>query len=727
MGNGVIYWYRGLKKRPLLVVLLLFAGLSYFYHWSVPPFEGPDEPEHFAYAVWLAEGKGFPPQREAAWDTPVRQEAGQPPLYYWLASLSVRLVDHNEPAAVFRPNPHFPSSAPGHVPDNKNIAIHYPSDNVLQGGWLALRLARGVSFLFGLLLILCVYRLAQVLFPQSGFIPFASALLTAVIPQVLFISNVVSNDIPAAAAGALTLWLLVRLLKGEPSVAGGLALGLAFGLSSLSKTGNLALALPVTAAFVWLWRREKKQHGNVRRTALAAAVGAVLVGGWWYLRAWILYGSPFGLNAHYLAPWALAADSAPLDLLAQWREVFFSFWAAFGWGNVKFPGWVYYPLAALLLLAVIGVILRGRRSWRHVPPWLYVPLLTIVAVVLALAWWMQRVTAPHGRLLFPALAAFVLLFIVGWNQIHRRLAYAAVFYLSVLALLSLVLLIRPAYTWPEFLSEAALPSGETAKLNWRFGDFARLVSVTPVEKSAAAGETLPVAVCWYTLGQAEEDYTVLVQLVGPENQVVGGRRTYPGLGSYPTSTWEAGRQFCDEVGVDIPADLALTLQYQIEVGFISQEGERVTAVNDDGSVRDHLFASAVRLETAEPPQLVQTPAGEDPIRLVMADFNSEWRIGASEAVTLQWWLAEPVSQDYTVFVHLRDGNQNVAQGDGQPVKGWYPTSLWEKDEVVEDVHEVMVTADIAPGSYDLVVGWYDPVTGERLGSEVLLGPVEVVP
>jgi hypothetical protein len=61
------------------------------------------------------------------------------------------------------------------------------------------------------------------------------------------------------------------------------------------------------------------------------------------------------------------------------------------------------------------------------------------------------------------------------------------------------------------------------------------------------------------------------------------------------------------------------------------------------------------------------------------------------------------------------------------VAGWYPTSLWKTGEVVEDVHGVLVTADLPPGSYDLAVGWYDPVTGERLGSEVPLGMVEVMP
>ncbi len=548
------------EYQPLIVILTGFTILSLFYTRAVPAFEGPDEPEHFAYAVWLAEGNGFPPQGEAAWETPVRQEAGQPPLYYFLASLLVRLVEYDTPTAEFRPNPHFPSSAPGHVPDNKNIAIHYPADDRLQGGWLALQLARGVSFLFGLLLIICVYKLAQEFFPQSRFIPAVSALLTAVIPQVLFISNVASNDVAAGATAALTLWLLVRLLHRGPMIGIGLGLGLAFGLSALSKTSNLALGLPIAVGFLWLWRRGRTQRKQVLNGALVTAGSALLVGGWWYGRAWVLYGSPFGLDAHYLAPWALNADSIPLDPLAQWQEVFYSFWAAFGWGNIKFLSWVYYPLAGLALLAAASLVLnvkKSRRDRQEKAARLFILLLAIVGIMVALAFWMQRVTAPHGRLLFPALAAIVLLLVIGWEQIHRRLTYMAVAYVFALACLSLIMLIRPAYALPDFGDTIQVESG--TQLNWQFGDFARLLNVTPVEETAAAGEVLPVTVCWQALGQAAEDYTVLLQLVGPENQVVGGRRTYPGLGSYPTSTWEADREFCDEVRVDIPTDLARTI------------------------------------------------------------------------------------------------------------------------------------------------------------------------
>ena len=59
----------------LPAIILLFVITTAIYIWQLPHFEGPDERQHFAYIEWLAEGKGFPLQGDAAFDTPVEQEA----------------------------------------------------------------------------------------------------------------------------------------------------------------------------------------------------------------------------------------------------------------------------------------------------------------------------------------------------------------------------------------------------------------------------------------------------------------------------------------------------------------------------------------------------------------------------------------------------------------------------------------------------------------------------
>jgi hypothetical protein len=81
-----------------------------------------------------------------------------------------------------------------------------------------------------------------------------------------------------------------------------------------------------------------------------------------------------------------------------------------------------------------------------------------------------------------------------------------------------------------------------------------------------------------------------------------------------------------------------------------------------------------------------------------------------------WWQAlAPVDTDYTVFVHLLDTSGSiVAQGDGVPVDGRYPTSAWEVGESIIDPHSLILPPNLPDGEYRLVVGLYNPQDGSRL-------------
>jgi hypothetical protein len=91
--------------------------------------------------------------------------------------------------------------------------------------------------------------------------------------------------------------------------------------------------------------------------------------------------------------------------------------------------------------------------------------------------------------------------------------------------------------------------------------------------------------------------------------------------------------------------------------------------------------------------------------------------GDELVVWLSWHRqGPPLARDYTVFVHLLDGTgERVAQGDGVPgYLGPLPTSLWLPGVSVLDRHVVVLPADLPAGQYSLMIGWYDPETGERL-------------
>jgi hypothetical protein len=83
---------------------------------------------------------------------------------------------------------------------------------------------------------------------------------------------------------------------------------------------------------------------------------------------------------------------------------------------------------------------------------------------------------------------------------------------------------------------------------------------------------------------------------------------------------------------------------------------------------------------------------------------------------LQWHaLAQPAA-DYTVFVHALDSSGKViAQADGPPLGGDFPSGTWLPGETVLDHHAL----SLPPGTYTLEVGLYELVTLQRLPGEPL--------
>jgi hypothetical protein len=85
------------------------------------------------------------------------------------------------------------------------------------------------------------------------------------------------------------------------------------------------------------------------------------------------------------------------------------------------------------------------------------------------------------------------------------------------------------------------------------------------------------------------------------------------------------------------------------------------------------------------------------------------------AVELTWSSEQVPQQDITTFVHIYDeGGQLVSQSDGYPLLGLYPPSHWLPSDLVRDVRYLSPPKPIAEGQYRMAVGWYEPVTAQRL-------------
>ena len=89
-------WAERLGRAWVLGAILgAYLILATIYNVIVPPFEAPDEHNHFFYVKHLADGNSLPvqdPERIGPW----AQEGSQPPLYYALAALLIRGIDTDD-------------------------------------------------------------------------------------------------------------------------------------------------------------------------------------------------------------------------------------------------------------------------------------------------------------------------------------------------------------------------------------------------------------------------------------------------------------------------------------------------------------------------------------------------------------------------------------------------------------------------------------------------------
>jgi hypothetical protein len=83
----------------------------------------------------------------------------------------------------------------------------------------------------------------------------------------------------------------------------------------------------------------------------------------------------------------------------------------------------------------------------------------------------------------------------------------------------------------------------------------------------------------------------------------------------------------------------------------------------------------------------------------------------------QWHTTQPLSTDYTVFIHVLDQNgQIVAQTDSPPGGGYAPTSSWPIGQPIIDRHGLILPPSVlTPGEYRIVAGLYGP-DGVRLST-----------
>jgi hypothetical protein len=442
----------------------------------------------------------------------------------------------------------------------------------------------------------------------------------------------------------------------------------------------------------------------------------------------VLYRDFTGMNA-MLAVYG-GRGGWPLHLVVpELIDTFRSYWAVFACG-LRFPPGVYWLFAGLVALSVVGWF-RGWRRTEADDRSLAILLLVWFGIVFIM-WirWNQITFAPLGRLLFQANAAIGPLLGYGLVALTKRPRWVAIgvgVSLAALALVGAFAIVAPAYALPRRYDVASAPAPDSPLPDARFGDEIEVQGYSLSSESLEPGEVLDITLHLRAVRPLDEDYVLSLQLVSAapgEDDVLVNYNTFPGSGSYGTLVWQEGEVIIDEYRLQIPETVEQPQAWRATAIFYRPEdGARLPVSVAGQASGDTLGLGLVRVggsHSSAPPvsgRMEPPAAFGDAILLRWAEVSELAEVsGEPTIVVTLWWEAvgEP-EMDYTAFVHLLDGQGDlVGSGDGPPLNGAFPTSLWQAGDHVVDDHAITTEGRLLPGTYAVEVGWYDPNTGQRL-------------
>jgi len=749
------------------LILACFVLLALAYGLVVPPFENLDEIEHFEAIRHIAETGRLPahgtPEAESYH---YRQEASQPPLYHLLSAGLVRLLGlrTDDAAATWRLNPCV-ACGPGaaNLYDNRAVLYHDPNAEAFpwQSTLLTLHVLRAWSTLLQAVTVAATYALARLAFPQRRPVGLMAMAVVAFNPQFLLVASGVNNDnllVPLVTVG---LYLLLRTWRDGLSVWRTVGLGILIGLAGLTKLSAwLLLPLSVIVILILAYRSLISNPSTVLRTSLQSlsairhlsllivhcsliVATAFSVTAWWFWRNWQLYGDPTALQP--MLELVGVRGGSVLQSFLELGTMFRSFW---GQLPCSFYPASFYAFYALLTVLALGGLAWGWRRFASVERTVVLILLGWFLLVTA-SWmrWNAMTPAPGGRLLFPALPAVAVLMALGigrCSSLVRRLPSFIVHCSLVIGLLLMacwtVTRILPGFFAPPPRYSDVSVVQPDHPLDSTLGDGIRLLGYDLDLDDQEL--VLDLTLYWQPLAPVTDDYVLALQLASPvpgDTTLRWNYNSWPGRGNYPTSAWQPGEVIADRYHFHLPEADFLTQAWDLHLILYREEtGERLpvrvggVAAGDRLALTklrvlghspscpdDGLLASEVRFGEATACSGEATARSGEAIALTHASVAVE---DGDIRVSLCWESLHPLPTDYTVFVHLQDASgELIATGDGPPMEGAFPTSMWRPEDVILDSHRLAVE-DIEVGQR-VTVGLYDPQDGSRLPAYVGGEPV----
>ncbi|HSN74291.1 MAG TPA: glycosyltransferase family 39 protein [Anaerolineae bacterium] len=581
---------------------------------------------------------------------------------------------------------------------------------------------RALSALWGILLVWLVYQIVSRLFDRRTAL--VAAFFAAINPFLIYYSQEARMYAQLAALAALLFYGLTRYILHESIVLradgssktmsfSGLATGVILfaAVAGLYTHYTFPVMVGVATLLYGLWVWNSRRRGFVQVRFLHWAMLLIIMA-FFYL-PW------FGTAWNQLMNWPRSGQGAALgDALAQVLAVL-----ALGPVSPIEPDslWLVVFLALFILGLWPWVRANGRRA--HWLSW-GLPLLWLAAPV-ALVLLGGLFKPAYMKFLLMAAAPFTMLLGRGVTGFMEALARGQWSRRTATPLSGRRKSGKNVPPQPASAPAPSSPVGKLLSYLW--------LAVAIVLVSIPTGITL--AAYYFDPAVARDDYRSIAAYIsavaGPDDSIIlnapGQREVFEYYYQGPLPLYGLPEQR--------PPDEAATL----------------ARIEEIAGQHPHLYTLYWATEESDPNQLIeswldthaykaedlwqgntrfviyatQQPTDDWPLQTSDVLFGDQIRLASyalsSQEITsgdvlqlqLNWQAERQPDADYTVFVQLLDErDQVVAQRDAPP--GDRPTSEWQPGETIADNHGVLVPHGTAPGDYRLILGMYNPATGERL-------------
>lgn len=510
--------------------------------------------------------------------------------------------------------------------------------------------------------------------------------------------------------------------------------GFVLGLAAYAHpAGRALIALPAAHA---LWRTARRRDGTALRTlGIAAAVGALIALP--LVVQWLAH--PWQATGHAVEVSILGGGLAAVaDNAARVAGMFNVAGDAAMWRNVPGrPAFEFVSGAAFL----IGLALAVRQAMRG-RDWAVLAVIALVGLVLpsVLTDGAPNFSRAIGVLPVAAWLAAVGAVAVGdavGGGLHAALARRGAPSMRLVRLASWIPVLVPTLV-------VAGTAGSTARAYraWAVDPATRIAFDADIEAFARWVDGLPAAPAVFTSPLTADHATyraaaarpamgidVRHGLVVPVPADADGRgeARYVDLARLPW-TAEQGASLAGWSAVGLP-NVRLTTR----VGALSEPPADVGALR--GAVVGIDIGRAVRRSP-------QPARWDDAITFLDVALPTRIAAGSSVTATIAWLAGGRTTPSLSTAVQLNTiGGDGIANGDGLPAGGSYPTDRWRQGEVVLSRHRLNVPADAQVGSAVLRLGWYalaypdgpaaaphvNPITDDRGRQMVVVASTTIVP